>query len=202
MRHRSRTNNLSRKPEHAKAMTRNLLVSLIEYGRIKTTHQKAKRLQRVAEKVVTLAKRDTNAAMKKISAHIPFKRKTAISKLINEIAPRFKNRTGGYTRVLKTGFRRGDNAEMAIIEYLENDVSPAKRSAAKPEKTEESMMEETKMEETAAEEIHETTEQEASNKDEPEKEEEAEKKEVVSESSEDESEKEISSKPESENNDK
>lgn len=196
MRHRSRTNNLSRKPEHAKAMTRNLLVSLIEYGRIKTTHQKAKRLQRIAEKVVTLAKRDTNAAMKKISAHIPFKRKTAISKLINEIAPRFKNRTGGYTRVLKTGFRRGDNAEMAIIEYLEDDVSPTKRSETKPEK-----MQETTMEETKAEVVPET-EQEKSGKDESEKEEDTEKKEAISKPSGDESEKETFSKPESENNNK
>ena len=121
--------------------------------------QKAKRLQRIAEKVVTLAKRDSNAAMAKISHHIPYRRKVIIDKLVNEIAPRFANRQGGYTRVLKTGFRRGDNAEMAIIEYLENDVTaPKERQTERPAVDVEAEAETVSPVETVAEEQETATE--------------------------------------------
>ena len=108
MRHNVVNNKFRMKTSHRIATFRNMTVSLIENGKIETTLDKAKVLRGVVEPLITLAKKGDVPA-----------RRLALKKLPHEIAPVFKDRNGGYTRVLKTGRRQGDNAEMAIIEFVE-----------------------------------------------------------------------------------
>ena len=112
-----------RKASQRKALFRDLITDLILNGRIETTLEKAKDLQRVADKMVTLGKKNTLASRRQAAKLIRFEmadeNQYAIQKLFSEIAPKFQERNGGYTRVLKTGPRRGDNAPMAIIEFVE-----------------------------------------------------------------------------------
>ena len=114
---------LSRKSFQRKALLRDLITDLILYGRIETTLAKAKELKRLADKMVTLGKKNTLASRRQAAELIRFETdeegKYALQKLFDEIAPKFANRNGGYTRVLKLGPRRGDATEMALIEFVE-----------------------------------------------------------------------------------
>ena len=119
MRHRSKTAKLKRNASHRKALLSNLACSLIENGRIKTTLGKAKALRPVAEKLVTLAKRDDLHSRRLAIAYLH--QNDIVKKLFAEVAPAAKDRQGGYVRVLKAGFRYGDMAPMAIIEFVDRD---------------------------------------------------------------------------------
>jgi len=114
---------LGRDSAQRKALLRDLVTDLIINGRIETTLYKAKELQKLADKMVTLGKKNTLASRRQAAKLIRFEmadeNQYAIQKLFSEIAPKFQERNGGYTRVLKTGPRRGDNAPMAIIEFVE-----------------------------------------------------------------------------------
>ncbi len=124
MRHRKSGRQLNRNSSHRRAMFKNMAVSLIEHEIIKTTVPKAKELKRVAEPLITLAKSDCVA-----NRRLAFSRtgsKAAVGKLFAELGPRYQSRPGGYTRILKCGFRAGDSAPMAFLELvdrplLEND---------------------------------------------------------------------------------
>ena len=117
MRHRHGQRKLNRTTSHRLAMLRNMMVSLIKHEAIKTTLPKAKELRRVVEPLVTLAKEPTVA--NKRLAFNRLRDREVVVKLFNEIGPRFANRNGGYTRILKMGFRVGDNAPMAYMEFVE-----------------------------------------------------------------------------------
>lgn len=114
---------LGRNSAQRKALLRDLVTDLIINGRIETTLYKAKELQRLADKMVTLGKAGDLASRRKAAQYIRFEKtdegQYAIQKLFSEIAPKFAERNGGYTRVLKLGPRRGDSAMMAIIEFVE-----------------------------------------------------------------------------------
>ena len=114
---------LGRNSAQRKALRRVLITDLILNGQIETTLYKAKELQRLADEMVTLGKKGDLAARRSAAKMIRFEKDAegqfAIQKLFSEIAPKFQNRNGGYTRVLKTGPRRGDNAPMAIIAFVE-----------------------------------------------------------------------------------
>ena len=114
---------LSRKSFQRKALLRDLITDLILNGRIETTLAKAKELKRLADKMVTLGKKNTLASRRQAAELIRFETdeegKYALQKLFDEIAPKFANRNGGYTRVLKLWPRRGDATEMALIEFVE-----------------------------------------------------------------------------------
>lgn len=117
MRHRSGLRKLNRTSSHRLAMFRNMSVSLIQHEVIKTTVPKAKELRRVVEPLITLAKNPTVANRRLAFARL--RDADAVKKLFDDIAPRFSARAGGYTRILKCGFRVGDNAPMAFIELLD-----------------------------------------------------------------------------------
>lgn len=117
MRHRSGLRKLNRTSSHRLAMFRNMSVSLITHEAIKTTLPKAKELRRVVEPLITLAKDPTLANRRLAFARL--RDRDAVTKLFNEIGPRYTERNGGYTRVLKMGFRQGDNAPMAFIELVD-----------------------------------------------------------------------------------
>ena len=116
MRHRKSGRQLNRNSSHRQAMFRNMAASLIEHETIKTTVPKAKELRKVVEPLITMAKTDSVATRRR--AFDKLRSKVAVGKLF-EIAPRFKERPGGYTRILKTGYRSGDAAPMAIIQLTE-----------------------------------------------------------------------------------
>ena len=128
MRHGNGYRKLNRTHEHRKAMFANMACSLIEHEQIKTTLPKAKELRRIADKLVTLAKRGDLHARRLAAAQI--KQDHAVKKLFDVLGDRYKDRAGGYTRVLKAGFRYGDMAPMAIIEFVDRDVD-AKGAADK-----------------------------------------------------------------------
>lgn len=117
MRHRSKTAKLKRNASHRKALLSNLACSLIEHGRIKTTLGKAKALRPVAEKLVTLAKRDDLHSRRLAIAYLH--QKDIVKKLFAEVAPASKDRQGGYCRITKLGARMSDSAPMAFIEWVD-----------------------------------------------------------------------------------
>ena len=121
MRHRHGLRKLNRTSAHRLAMLRNMMCSLIKHEAIKTTLPKAKELRRVVEPMITLAKEPTVA--NKRLAFNRLRDREVVVKLFNEIGPRFANRNGGYTRILKMGFRVGDNAPMAYMELTEKAVA-------------------------------------------------------------------------------
>jgi large subunit ribosomal protein L17 len=127
MRHRKAGRKLNRNSSHRRAMFRNMTASLIEHELIKTTLPKAKELRRVAEPLITLAKEDTVA--KRRLAFSRLRDKAAVGKLFSEIAPRYAQRPGGYLRILKCGFRAGDNAPMAYVELVDRPDAPGVESA-------------------------------------------------------------------------
>jgi len=117
MRHRQGLRKLNRTSSHRQAMFRNMTNSLLQHEVIKTTLPKAKELRRVIEPILTLGKEDTVA--NKRLAFNRLRDRDMVVKLFNELGPRYKNRNGGYLRILKFGFRVGDNAPMAIVELLD-----------------------------------------------------------------------------------
>ncbi len=121
MRHRKSGRKLNRTSAHRKAMFANMSASLFEHEVIKTTVPKAKELRRVAEPLITLAKEDSVA-----NRRLAFKRlrnKAAVGKLFTELGPRYEDRPGGYTRILRAGYRHGDAAPMAYIELVGRELA-------------------------------------------------------------------------------
>ena len=130
MRHGHGLRKLNRTSEHRLAMLRNMMNSMIAHEAIKTTLPKAKELRRVIEPMITLAKEPTLS-----NRRLAFNRlrdRDSVVKLFNELGPRFKARPGGYTRILKMGFRAGDNAPMAYVEFVDRaeDSAPAEAKSA------------------------------------------------------------------------
>ena len=121
MRHLKSGRKLNRNSSHRKAMFRNMAASLIEHEQIKTTLPKAKELRPIIEKLITLAKRGDLHARRQ--AHAALKQDMHTERLFAILGPRYKDRQGGYVRVLKAGFRYGDMAPMAIIEFVDRDTS-------------------------------------------------------------------------------
>ncbi len=117
MRHRKSGRHLNRNSSHRKAMFSNMTNSLFEHEIIKTTLPKAKELRRVAEPLITMAKEDSVSRRRLAFARL--RDKAAVGKLFNELGPRYKERPGGYTRIMKCGYRPGDSAPMAYIELVD-----------------------------------------------------------------------------------
>ena len=115
MRHLKAGKRLGRTSAHRSALYRNLVAELIKRDRIETTDAKAKELRRIADRMVTLGKQGTLAARRRAVAYV--RSRDAVSRLFDEVAPRFADRPGGYTRVTKLGVRRGDAAAMSVIEF-------------------------------------------------------------------------------------
>lgn len=127
MRHRKSGRQLNRNSSHRQAMFRNMASSLVRHEIIKTTLPKAKELRRVVEPLITLAKEDSVANRRLAFART--RDKEVVGKLFTEVGPRFKERAGGYTRILKCGFRNGDNAPMAYIELVDRAVATEEDAA-------------------------------------------------------------------------
>jgi large subunit ribosomal protein L17 len=125
MRHAVHGRKLGRTTAHRQALFRNQLASLVQHERITTTLEKAKELRPIAEKMVTQGKRGTVDSRRRVRRMID---RHLVKKLFDDIAPRFAERQGGYTRILKLGPRKGDGAEMALIEFV--DYDPARVAAA------------------------------------------------------------------------
>ncbi len=117
MRHRKKGKKLGVDPSHRKAMLRNLSANLIEHKRIKTTDARAKELRRFIEPLITKAKKGDLNSIRQIAKKIP--RKEIVNKLVNDIAPTFSSRNGGYTRIIKLGFRDNDRASVSLIEFVD-----------------------------------------------------------------------------------
>jgi large subunit ribosomal protein L17 len=122
MRHRNQGRKLGKKAQHRTAMFANMAAALIKHEQIKTTLPKAKELRPVVEKLVTLSRRGPANLHARRQALAQIRDETQVKKLFDVIGPRYSARPGGYTRVLKAGFRFGDNAEMALIEFVDRDV--------------------------------------------------------------------------------
>lgn len=141
MRHAKRVKKLGRKSQHRKAMLRNLTTSLIKHERIVTTVQKAKALRAVVEPIITRARKANKVTeMEKVLHHKrevlkKIKDRSTIVKLFEDIALRYMDRDGGYTRIYKLGNRKGDNAEMALIELVEEQLDTTKKSTTKTKST-------------------------------------------------------------------
>ena len=127
------TRKLGRPTAHRMAMLRGMVTLLLENGQIETTLTRAKEVRSMAEKMITLGKKNTLASRRAALAYIT--KESVVTKLFNEIAPNYANRNGGYTRIMKLGPRRGDAAELAIVALVEADVketaAPAEETAAK-----------------------------------------------------------------------
>lgn len=129
MRHGDKVNNLGRTSAHRKAMLANMACSLIEHKRVFTTVAKAKALRIYVEPLITKSKNDTTSSRRAVFSYL--KNKTAVSVLFKEISPKVADRPGGYTRIIKTGFRPGDAADMAMIELVDfNDMYSNNKKAA------------------------------------------------------------------------
>ena len=126
MRHKYSGRKLNRTSSHRAAMFKNMMTSLIEHEEIKTTVPKAKELRGFVERLITISKVDTVAKRRIVFSRI--RSKEAVAKLFNELGPRFKERPGGYTRVLKCGFRAGDKAPMAIIQLVDKKEEAVEES--------------------------------------------------------------------------
>lgn len=133
MRHAKKFNHLGRKSEHRKALLANMTASLFEHKRIFTTLAKAKALRMYAEPLITKGKTNTTHSRRTVFSYL--KTKYAIQELFDVIAPKVADRPGGYLRIIKTGFRKGDGAEMAMIEFVDfNEVYTQAKDASKPKK--------------------------------------------------------------------
>jgi large subunit ribosomal protein L17 len=132
MRHNRDYRQLSRTRAHRKAMLRNLVTSLFEHERITTTLAKAKEGRRVAERLITTARKGDLAARRRVSSYV--RSETIARKLMGDIAPRFQDRPGGYTRIYKLGPRIGDAGEMAILELVERRQKDGGKSEKKADK--------------------------------------------------------------------
>ena len=132
MRHKMGYKKLNRTSEHRKALIKNMLNSLIKYEQITTTLPKAKVLKPQADKIITLGKKDTLSNTKTLISKLQDIKST--NKVKKTLSKRYENRKGGYTRIIKAGFRYGDNAPMAVIEFVDRDVE-AKRVDKKKKNT-------------------------------------------------------------------
>ena len=133
------TRKLGRPTAHRKAMLRGMVTLLLENGQIETTLTRAKEFRSMAEKMITLGKNNTRASRRAALAYIT--KEDVVTKLFAEIAPTYAERQGGYTQIFKTGFRRGDAAEMAIVRLIKEEApaaeeKPAKKAAKKTEAAE------------------------------------------------------------------
>lgn len=169
------TRKLGRPTDHRRAMLRGLVTYLLENGKVETTVTRAKEVRAMAEKMITIAKDNSLHSKRQVLAYVT--KEDVVKKLFDEIAPKYQDVKGGYTRIIKTGTRRGDAAEMAVIELAEPkaaEEAPKKKTASKaakktastkkaPAKKEEPKAEETKAEEVveAAEETAEAVEEKA-----------------------------------------
>lgn len=120
MRHSKTGRRLGRKTSHREAMFRNMVTSLLDHGKITTTDAKAKEIRVVAERMITLGKRGDLHSMRLAASVI--REKSVVSKLFSTIAPRYKERSGGYTRIIKLGVRQGDAAPVSLIELVEEEM--------------------------------------------------------------------------------
>ena len=132
MRHGFANKKLNRTSEHRKALLKNMLNSLIKYEQIKTTLPKAKFLKPQADKIITLGKKNNLTSTKNLISKL--QNITSANKVTKTLSKRYEKRSGGYTRIIKAGFRYGDNAPMAIIEFVDRDVQ-AKRIDKKKKET-------------------------------------------------------------------
>ena len=128
MRHNKAGRRLGRKTSHREAMFRNMVTSLLDHGKITTTDSKAKEIRVVAERMITLGKRGDLHSMRLAASVI--REKSVVSKLFSTIAPRYKERLGGYTRIIKLGIRQGDAAPVSLIELVEEEIKPSKAKLA------------------------------------------------------------------------
>ena len=133
---------LNRTSEHRKALIKNMLNSLIKYEQIKTTLPKAKFLKPQAEKVITLGKKDTLQTTKILISKLQDTK--SANKVKKTLSKRYEKRKGGYTRIIKAGFRYGDNAPMAIIEFVDRDIDAKKVDKKKKETTKQAEKQEEK----------------------------------------------------------
>jgi large subunit ribosomal protein L17 len=124
---------LNRTSEHRKALLKNMLNSLIKYEQIKTTLPKAKFLKPQADKIITLGKKETLQTTKMLVSKL--QDVTSANKVTKTLSKRYEKRNGGYTRIIKAGFRYGDNAPMAIIEFVDRDVEAKRVDKKKKDKT-------------------------------------------------------------------
>jgi large subunit ribosomal protein L17 len=135
MRHAMANKKLNRTSEHRKALLKNMLNSLIKYEQIKTTLPKAKFLKPQADKIITLGKRETLQTTKMLVSKLQDIK--SANKVKKTLSKRYENRKGGYTRIIKAGFRYGDNAPMAIIEFVDRDAEAKKIDKPKKDTTKE-----------------------------------------------------------------
>lgn len=134
MRHRRGYKKLGRSPAHRRQTLRNLVTNLLERERITTTVAKAKALRPLAERIITLAKRDTLHARRQAAAFLL--RAAVVKKLFATLGPRFADRPGGYTRIVRAGWRRGDGGEMAVIELIGSELQPKPKKEKKAKQEE------------------------------------------------------------------
>ncbi len=134
MRHRNAGYKLGRNTSHRRALLRNLVTSLVLEERVQTTVPKAKAIRPWAERMVTLGKTGTLHARRQAASYLQDPK--AVAKLFEDIAPRFGDRAGGYTRIIKSGFRAGDNAELAFIEYLGSEKAQQAKKQRRAERME------------------------------------------------------------------
>jgi large subunit ribosomal protein L17 len=124
---------LGRTTSHRKAMLRTMVTSLLKYEKIQTTDMKAKELKKVADKMITLGKRGDLHARRQAASYV--RERDVVGKLFGEMSERYKDRAGGYTRIVKSGYRAGDNAPMSIIEFVRNaEVEKPRKKAPAPKK--------------------------------------------------------------------
>ena len=160
MRHGNKVNHLGRKTGHRKAMLQNMACSLIEHKRITTTIAKAKTLRGFIEPLLTKSKTDSTHSRRVVFSYL--QSKEAVTELFREVAPKIATRDGGYTRIIRTGYRLGDNAEMCMIELVDfnelynNTAKKTTRRSRRGGKTTEAAATAAAVEETAAEVVEET----------------------------------------------
>ena len=147
MRHGLVNKKLNRTSEHRKALLKNMLNSLIKYEQIKTTLPKAKFLRPQADKIITLGKKETLQTTKMLVSKLQDIK--SANKVKKTLSKRYQNRKGGYTRIIKAGFRYGDNAPMAIIEFVDRDVEAKRIDKPKKDTTKEAPKTEEKKQATA-----------------------------------------------------
>ncbi|MCE5262092.1 MAG: 50S ribosomal protein L17 [Deltaproteobacteria bacterium] len=124
---------LGRTTSHRKAMLRTMVTSLLKYEKIQTTDMKAKELKKVADKMISLGKRGDLHARRQAASYV--REREMVGKLFGEMSERYKERAGGYTRIVKSGYRAGDNAPMSIIEFVQRpEAEKPKKKAAAPKK--------------------------------------------------------------------
>jgi len=124
---------LGRTTSHRKAMLRTMVTSLLKYEKIQTTDMKAKELKKVADKMITLGKRGDLHARRQAASYV--RERDMVGKLFGEMSERYKDRAGGYTRIVKSGYRAGDNAPMSIIEFVRNaEAEKPRKKASAPKK--------------------------------------------------------------------